>query len=347
LKVIDFGLSSTRQKIRDTQREIIEKKSGMSGLVARMMPRFGGKQLIPYHVRRIRMQRAGTPHYMAPEMIRGFYDEQCDTFSVGVIMHQLLVGTHPFYTPGVDDENSVRERILTEVPSFSGPEWAMVSANAKDLCRAMLRKHPERRIGAKEALQHPWFEQLKREACNDSHNSFVSASVFEGLKSWQNQHKLKQAVVQLLAKELSEFEIRDLRDKFMSLDKTKDGSITLDELRMAVQNSGYNILECDLQAIMQNVGRDENAERIGYNEFVSALLCKRMSLQEKQLREIFNKLDSKGEGRVTLASLSHALKATTKYNTLSPQEIQTLFSEIDTNNDGYLDFYEFLELMTQ
>lgn len=37
------------------------------------------------------MQRAGTPHYMAPEMIRGQYDEKCDLFAVGIIMFQVCV----------------------------------------------------------------------------------------------------------------------------------------------------------------------------------------------------------------------------------------------------------------
>lgn len=54
-----------------------------------MLPKIQGKPLVSYHVKRVRMQCAGTPHYMAPEMIRGVYDEKCDMFSVGVILHQV------------------------------------------------------------------------------------------------------------------------------------------------------------------------------------------------------------------------------------------------------------------
>lgn len=85
----------------------MEKKKGVSGVIAkcvslvssiaslllfshlRMLSKIQGRPLVSYHVKSIRMQCAGTPHYMAPEMIRGQYDEKCDMFSAGVILHQV------------------------------------------------------------------------------------------------------------------------------------------------------------------------------------------------------------------------------------------------------------------
>ena len=61
VKVIDFGLS-------------------------RMMPK-GGKKLC---------QRMGTPYYIAPEVLKKKYDEKCDIWSIGVILHVLLSGVPPF-----------------------------------------------------------------------------------------------------------------------------------------------------------------------------------------------------------------------------------------------------------
>lgn len=343
LKLIDFGLSSTAARIQDTQKEEIEKKSGVPGLVAKMMPKIGGKPILSANVKKIKMQRAGTPHYMAPEMIKGFYAHKCDTFAAGVIMHQLLTGIHPYYVPGVDDEKSVERKILETVPTASGPEWTYVSGAAKDLCRSLLRRNPLKRPSAKEALQHPWFDQIKSSNSGMA-TSLVSASVFEGLRSWQNQNKLKQAVVQLIARELSEKEICDLRRKFKALDKQKDGMITLDEVRDAMREAGHLVVEADLQAMFASIGGAQG--RISWNEFLSALLCKRMMLQESQLREIFRKFDVENTGRVSVQTLQKALKGTTKNGHLRQQELEEIFSEIDKNKDGYLDFYEFVELMT-
>ena len=41
-------------------------------------------------------QPFGTPNYMAPEVIKGCYNEKCDLWSIGVLNFVLLVGQMPF-----------------------------------------------------------------------------------------------------------------------------------------------------------------------------------------------------------------------------------------------------------
>ncbi|KFG64745.1 calcium-dependent protein kinase CDPK9, partial [Toxoplasma gondii RUB] len=329
IKVIDFGLSDTMQRLRETAKEVKEKRGGVGGAVARLLPSFNGRHIIPWYVRRVRMQRAGTPHYMAPEMIRGDYDERCDLFAVGIIMYQLLSGIHPFYVPGLDNEETVKSKILTVDPPTTGEEWQCVTSQAKDLVRKLIVKNPKKRLSAAQALEHPWFQFMQGRQAKPSQ---LTASVFEGLRNWQNQNRLKQAVLQLLAKELNETDILELRKKFEALDQKGDGTITIDELKESMHNAGYKVIESELAAIVDSIDAQHQGF-IGYNEFISALLLRRMTLQEEQLREVFNKFDVRGEGCLTMESLRKALKGS-RYGQLTDEELKLIFAEVDKNNDG-------------
>ncbi|KAI0558056.1 serine:threonine protein kinase Chk2 [Gracilaria domingensis] len=96
--------------------------------------------------------------YIAPEVARGDVgDSQQDVWSVGILMHFLLVGCTPF-----DDNLSSLDNLTRTIastrgkPTFSGALWGGVTSGAKDLCASLLHSNAKYRVSASDALLHPW-----------------------------------------------------------------------------------------------------------------------------------------------------------------------------------------------
>ena len=85
-------------------------------------------------------QRLGTPYYIAPEVLKKKYDEKCDIWSIGVILHVLLSGAPPFQ--GRTDEQ-IFEAIQMGYVSYSSSEWKSVSNEAKIFIKKLLNVNPE------------------------------------------------------------------------------------------------------------------------------------------------------------------------------------------------------------
>ncbi|CAI5474732.1 unnamed protein product [Closterium sp. Yama58-4] len=101
--------------------------------------------------------RAGTPNYIAPEVIAKNYGAEADVWSAGVILYVLLCGLPPFWGDTTED---VFKSILWQELDFETDPWPVVSTAAKDLVRRMLCRKYERRITVSEILKHPWIKAL-------------------------------------------------------------------------------------------------------------------------------------------------------------------------------------------
>lgn len=96
---------------------------------------------------------AGSPAYVAPEVLLENYSEKVDVWSAGVLLHALLVGVLPFQGGSLE---AVFEAIKTMKLDFHSGIWESVSKPARDLLERILTRDVSARITADEVLCHPW-----------------------------------------------------------------------------------------------------------------------------------------------------------------------------------------------
>ena len=82
----------------------------------------------------------GTPDYISPEVLRsqggdGYYGRECDWWSVGVVLYEMLVGDTPFYAETVV---STYSKIMDHRNSLEFPSDIHIAPRAKDLIRKFL-----------------------------------------------------------------------------------------------------------------------------------------------------------------------------------------------------------------
>ncbi|CAK7357372.1 unnamed protein product [Dovyalis caffra] len=103
----------------------------------------------------------GTPDYIAPEvLLKKGYGMECDWWSLGAIMYEMLVGYPPFYS---EEPMSTCRKIVNWRSHLKFPEEAKLSVEAKDLIRKLLC-NVEQRLGTKGAHEikaHPWFKGIE------------------------------------------------------------------------------------------------------------------------------------------------------------------------------------------
>ncbi|KAH7439853.1 hypothetical protein KP509_04G079200 [Ceratopteris richardii] len=115
----------------------------------------------------------GTPDYIAPEVLmKKGYGLECDWWSLGAIMFEMLVGYPPFCS---DDQMTTCRKIIYWRKYLKFPEEARLSAEAKDLMRRLLCDVDNRlgTRGANEVKAHPWFQGIQWDKLYDMEAAYI------------------------------------------------------------------------------------------------------------------------------------------------------------------------------
>lgn len=102
----------------------------------------------------------GTPDYISPEVLqshgKGIYGRECDWWSVGIFVYEMLVGETPFYA---DSLLGTYNKIMYHENNLTFPPEVEISKEAKSLIQGLLCDRTKRlgRNSVDEIKNHPFF----------------------------------------------------------------------------------------------------------------------------------------------------------------------------------------------
>lgn len=274
----------------------------------------------------------GSPYYVAPEVLCKSYGPEADIWSAGVILYILLSGVPPFWG---ETEKGIFDQVLHGELDFASDPWPGISENAKDLIRKMLDRKPKNRPTAHEVLCDPWIRDD-----GVAPDRPLDSAVLSRLKQFSAMNKIKKMALRVIADSLSEDEIAGLKEMFKMIDTDNSGTITFDELKDGLNRVGANLMESEIRGLMEAADID-NSGTIDYGEFIAATLHLNKMEREEHLFSAFSYFDKDGSGQITLDELQQACQ---EFG-IGDAELEEMIKEVDQDNDGSIDYNEFVAMM--
>uniref|UniRef100_A0A8C2UVT7 non-specific serine/threonine protein kinase n=1 Tax=Chinchilla lanigera TaxID=34839 RepID=A0A8C2UVT7_CHILA len=258
----------------------------------------------------------GTPDYISPEILQamedgmGKYGPECDWWSLGVCMYEMLYGETPFYAESLVETYG---KIMNHEERFQFPSHVTdVSEEAKDLIQRLICSR-ERRLGQN------GIEDFKKHA------------FFEGL-NWENIRNLEAPYIPDVSSpsDTSNFDVDD--DVLRNTEILPPGSHTgFSGLHLPFIGFTFTTESCfsdrgSLKSMMQSntLTKDEDVQRDLENSLQIEAYERRIRRLEQEKLELSRKLQ---ESTQTVQSLHGS--ARTLSNSNRDKEIKRLNEEIE------------------
>ena len=226
---------------------------------------------------------AGTPYYIAPEVIKCSYNSKCDIWSIGVIAYVALCGELPFKDKKVA---GIFKKISQVEPSFKEEEWDNVSSNAIEFIKMCLIKKPEKRPNAVEALNHKWFDELNAMYNNnDMKFNECEKDILNSIKMFKYKHHFQILGLTYISRLICKNELLFAFNK---------NDITLNTNEEENMFKNINCFNCD-----ENV--------LEYNHFIISGMNTKKYLNDNNLKKAFNYFDFNGDGFLNKEDIEKSL----------------------------------------
>ena len=231
----------------------------------------------------------GTPYYVAPEVLKGSYDQKCDIWSIGAMTYLLLCGRPPF---NGSTDKEIFDNILCSEVKFDLPIWNNVSNNAKNFVKLCLEKNGIKRPSAIKALDHPWFTNV----LNATHRlQNLNADILMNIKNFNIKQKFKQMIIKHLLTSMKKGELKVYKNAFFAIDFFHNGCIEEPELKKAFKLKNIEITDEEINLLFKIL--DQNLKgALDYTEFLMAGVNRAELFTKEKLTRVFNYFDINKSG---------------------------------------------------
>ncbi|KAL7536604.1 hypothetical protein ACHAXR_007276 [Thalassiosira sp. AJA248-18] len=296
----------------------------------------------------VQHEAVGTPYTVAPEVIRGSYDERCDVWAIGVITYLLLSGESPFGgCGGPEPLMVVRDNILKCNYVFQPEDiWENVSDQAKKFIKRLLVTDPNLRPTAREVQKAPWLIEMADRTKNHD-DIALNPSVVKALVNFKEYSDMRKLLCEVLSFTLIPDQIQGLRKEFEKMDTDGSGEISLLSLKTvllgnAAQGSLGALAEEEVEDIFNAMRVSKTETTIHWHEFIAAGLshCK---VDERNLKLAFDRLDSDHTGYITFDNFVDLIGNGGGH---SEEQLREMWGEASINStDANICYEDFLLLM--
>ena len=304
---------------------------------------FGTAKIFKNNV--VEKQIAGSPNYIAPEVLLKKYNEKCDLWSCGVILYFLVVGSLPF--KGKTNEETLKK--INEAKYIFPARFKQESSpEIKNLIDACLEKDPAKRISAKDALNHPWFDLFDTKSYFiHVTEAFLNKTIIN-IKRYRPKNKLQEIALAYIVHNLPMLEEKVKIDRVFNLfNVSKSGKLSKEEtiraLRKYIFADNKELADKEAEEIFERLDNNKNGF-IECEEFARGGLDKKIFKNKNILQFTFNFLDKNKDGEISVEELKDVFEIS---NNEELEALMDLLESIDTDLNGKISFDEYKNMMLE
>ena len=132
---------------------------------------------------------------------------------------------------------------------------------------------------------------------------------------------------------------------FYLFDNDKDGMLKSKDFLKILAKNQIRLPESSAKKLLDNYNNNENETDVSMKDFISLINTRMKKVEsEEELVEMFKIFDKKGTGKVSSGDIRAVLDDIDE--PISQQELEDLMLNWDKDKDGFLNYFEFKEMMS-